>query len=536
MTVDLVRQKQEFFEKAHQLLVAEKAYAAAYKVNESSLSKAEDWFNDPLFSPYAEEARQAAEFIKHQLGKTNGQRFYDFFSRAARSNPVQPGETRWQIEVKNNLPDSAADTTLFEAQWTAVEFIAFLQRASADLHAYSATPYSPLHNRARILTQRLWSAERGSDTRLAEDVSAWLKDFDTVVQQGPIGAQLDVATIEEFKRLPDPEFLMGLGEEMKPRPVPKLPQDPLTIDSGWLLAGRDKRFAAFFAPVYGTLLYVNAWGPEGKQPWEANFDELFPTQQRMPHQQEFQAWIDPLQDLRKTAQDLSRAGLMAIRQEVPVMLRGREQTAIVEQFHDFAHWYHATKSLDAFGLQFERLSPFLGHNALVNRVTDAYLHLAEAGYVSLDPQYFVHRATGVVQLAQIRSIFPMREFPYNFFIDSITASLTEKFGLHDERAEIRETVMHRVLQFLGDGRLPKGVIPGDLPQEIARRRTNNSFSSVGVDGEGESSASDESSAEAAAASLDGGQNSTALNAVNMDAPGSIANAPVIPASTAGVER
>ncbi len=437
--------------------------AEQFGVDEQAIEGARIWFTDQNRVEHRDDANRIASFTDTYGEDPLHQRYHRTFDRIVRHGFVAPGATRWQESAREAARQGSWNETDQLAQRTAVEHATFLQRALIELryHGVQSTE-NPLAVQGTLLLHRLWSAERGSDHTLANDLYTWLKQFASWTTTQEATADIQHSLVSDLHALPSPFRLNQLDFFPTYGPAAIEFEEPLIIDSAHLYFGSDFRFRSYAAPWPGAVLLVDTQNGAASGPWRAHLHDIFPPEVCRDAFPKLPIWVEPEQDLKKTANDLTAIGLVESISEVPVRYRGVEQHALLETFHDYHHWFNATDGLPIAGMQ----SRVRGNDieTLVERVTDAYLKMAAHGYIAVSPQFFLHRQTHEVRVAQLRFIFRMKAFPYTFFIDQLASSIMTRLGLPErKRDQVAYAVIKRVDAFLREGRLPERFSVVDLP-------------------------------------------------------------------------
>lgn len=457
MAANLVYLREQYLDMARRLVEAKPKEAAEYGIDRDTINQAESFMNNPLFSTYLEETKNLQNFILSQTPASSNKFISRNFARLVSGDFTPKGESTWQAQTKDYAKKAEWDDEMVDIQAMATDYAAFIKSAMQDLRSYNNTPYSPLLERGQALLHRLWSFERRWDRELPRDLESWMNDFDWQKNNSPgLAEHLQESTAMLMRDLMDPFSIRMLGVEVPGKFMPEHADKPWVVDSAWIMLNRDKRFAEFAAPIAGATLFIDM-----KSTWKTSFEDVFPAHTRLPSHELFLDWITPEQDLMETTRDLGKAGLISLQGEAPIVIGKKQMTAPIISFSDYNSWYYATPALSDFNKRTNDTPA--NSEKLVNNVTDSYLKLAELGYLSLDPQFYVHRKTGTVRLAGLPAIFQMTEFPYRFFIESVADAIITKFNLESDRTEIVRQVRQKTLQFLNSGRLQKDSNVADLP-------------------------------------------------------------------------
>lgn len=437
--------------------------AEQFGVDAQAIEGARIWFSDQNRVEHRDDASRVASFADTYGEGPLHKRYHRTFDRIVRHGFVAPGTTRWQETAREAARQGSWNETDHIAQRTAIEHAAFLQRALIELRYHGVgSAEHPLAMQGTLLLHRLWSAERGSDHTLAKDLYTWLQQFASWTTTREATADIQRSLVADLHALPSPFQLNQLDVFPSSDPTAVELDRPLVIDSAHLFFGGGFRFRSYAAPWPGTVLLVDTQNGTAPGPWRAHLHDIFPPEicrDAFPH---LPLWVEPEQDLKATAKDLTAIGLVESISDIPVLYRGMEQHALLETFHDYHRWFNATDGLPIAGMQPQARSNDI--DDLVERVTDAYLKMAAHGYLAISPQFFFHRHTHEVRVAQLRFIFRMKAFPYTFFIDQLASSIMTRLGLPEQkRDQVTYAVIKRIDDFLREGRLPERFSIVDLP-------------------------------------------------------------------------
>ncbi|HPQ80348.1 MAG TPA: hypothetical protein PLZ86_01310 [bacterium] len=452
MAKDFVNLSSEYVRMAWSILKKNPEKAAEHGVDKVTIRQASNFYENPAFSPHIGAAKALASLIKASAPAGSEKFLANAFSRLMKNDFTPDGDLTWKKAAKSYAQKADWDDDMVETQHSAIDYAAFIKSALQDLRSYSGSPYSPLHQRGLGLLHRLWSAERRWDRNLSNDLDSFLTDFEALVKNSPgLSDHMQNSTKRMLTNLMDPSGIRIIGAESPGKFNPIYSETPWTVDSAWIMFGRGNRFAEFAAPVAGAVLLLDLEAVGSLAPWKTGFENVYPERVRLPFHEEILDWIIPEQDLRETAQALGKAGLIGYQGEAPVVVGGKEMNAPIISFSDYHAWYFATPELSNFNKRTNDTPA--NWEKMVDDVTEAYLKLAELGFLSIQPQFYVHKEKGTVRLANLPSIFKTTEFPYNFFIESVAEAVTVNFNLESERDNVLWRVRQSTLSFLSSGRL-----------------------------------------------------------------------------------
>ncbi len=446
MPVDLHQTVTELIGHARYQAIFASREARDAGVSLAVVREADEWFRDPRYSLRSDAALRVVRFAIETSAPTQARRFHVTYQRILRHGLMPMGMTTWQ-RVAGLTPPAfhvPGDTHMRRARHVAARIVVLLQRALAEIYAIQEDSVSLITD-ARLLIHRLWSADRATDANLVLDLCAWLTSFLAWARQPAVLQHLQYATLNALSELNSPDLLRDLRHDPVEAPLPGQAAGGLAIESSLLCFGRGARFSAFASLVPGAILLVDTWNRERVRLWETELcaRELW--------EEKLLRCIEPKQDMVKTARALTAEGLLDFYGEDVVRFRGEKRPVLVNRLYDRYRWHDATDSaLDPIAVSSAELPQ------IVDGVTSAYLRLAQAGYVSVTPQFFVHRERlQEVRLAQLREIFPMKAFPRDYVVDSLTRAVTRRFTVApEETPQIASRIASRVNEAIAAHTLP----------------------------------------------------------------------------------
>ncbi len=417
------------------------------------IQQALGWFADPRFSGQEEAARAVTRFAGRHSGVDAAWRYDTLFERVRDHGLLPLRSTRWQVQASkriNRQPAALREVghRLRIARQSAVHYLAFLQRALADIRAVGRQPGGELEPGARLLMHRLWSAERSEDASLLSDLLPWLSAFAAFAGQPPLHGGVQVATLRAMGKLPSPEILLELKRDPFEAPLPGERHAVITVDSSLLCFGKGMRFGAFASLTRGAVLLVDLAADGMGRPWGAEMPSPHPSEARMA------SCLWPQQPMLGTAALLSSMKLLDAYGIEEVSVRGEVRKALLVKFHDRHRWLDATDAPDV-GRHALPKDP----KVLIDAAAQAYLTMAGQGLFSLVPQFFARRDDpSQVRIAQLRHIFRMKAFPRDHFTEALSRTLMLRFAFaREDYGAIAARIDRHVDQAIAGRLLPPGI-------------------------------------------------------------------------------
>jgi hypothetical protein len=427
-------------------------------LNSEAFELAEEWYANPESSSHADHALKISQIIDQHSREPERDTYTSVFYRMARYGTFPSDQTSWHRHAMFAAQLASRGSIYYSPEETAVEHIAFLQRASQELFYLGELPMNPLYREARSLTHRLWSSERGEDTKLPQAVGIWFKHFVSETLRPSYLKNMQPATAKFMHRLPYSTDLANLSGPYNFRLSDVVPTNqPMVIDGFHLLLGRGARFFAYASPIPGSVILVDGSpANSGNLPWHSSLKRPIWVSENREIVDRLPGWLEANQDIITLAKILTQAGLMDVSDEIDVIYKGQEQRAIVTQFYDQFHWFNATDGkLPGTNYTGDGVPAKQYINA-IELIAQAYIKLASLGFISLDPQYFIHKS-GEVKITQLRNTYRMKAFPYKVFVEMVTTG-TMRLGITQSEIEIVRSVVEEHLdRFILSGGLPDGM-------------------------------------------------------------------------------
>lgn len=412
-----------------------------------------EWFSNPRFSDQEKAAREVTRFVGRHSGIEAAWRYDALYERVRDHGLLPQRSTRWQVQTSAQISrrpqaQNQFGHRLFTACHAAVQYLAFLQRALADIRAVGRDPEQRLELGAQLLMHRLWSAERSEDATLLHDLLPWLSAFAAWAGEPPLQEGVQVATLRAMSQLPSPEILLELKKDPFDPPLPGIDASGVTIDSSLLCFGKGQRFGAFASLTRGAVLLVDLTRGRGEKPWGAELGPIPPSEEKIA------SCLWPQQAMLGTAAILSSMRLLDVYGIESVTLRGEARRALLTKFHDRHRWIDAT---DAIGVDRHALPE--DPAALIDAVARAYLSMAGQGFFSLLPQFFVRRDDPKqVRIAQLRHIYRMKSFPRDLFTERLSRTLMLRFAFAPQDYDaIAARIDRHVDQAVAGHLIPAGI-------------------------------------------------------------------------------
>ena len=151
--------------------------AKKLSLNAETFALAEEWYANPENSQYENHAANVSEIIQWHSTLAEKDTYTNVFYTIGRYGTFPTEQTRWHKSAMFAAQNSPLGNFRYSPEEAAVEYTAFLQRASLELLYLGTMPTDPFYSAATSLIQRLWSAERGDDKLLPAAVGDWFKYF-----------------------------------------------------------------------------------------------------------------------------------------------------------------------------------------------------------------------------------------------------------------------------------------------------------------------------------------------------------------------